>query len=84
MVAVRSLSDGYLKDMDIGAFSARLSLQFTTVVLLALVPSIHTFAKPLHTPSPLATAFGRLVLLNLYSCALYTLRPLKRIGIVQF
>ncbi|OQE36438.1 hypothetical protein PENNAL_c0814G03308, partial [Penicillium nalgiovense] len=60
MVAVGSLSDGYLKDMDMGAFSARLSLQFATVVLLALVPSIHAFAEPLHTPSPLATAFGRL------------------------
>ncbi|CAG8906900.1 unnamed protein product [Penicillium nalgiovense] len=63
MIAVGSLSDGYLKDMDMGAFSARLSLQFASVVLLALVP---------------------LVLLNLCGYALYALRPLERIGMVQF
>ncbi len=84
MIAVGSLSDGYLKDMDMGVFSARLSLQFASVVLLALVPSIHALAEPLHAPSPLATAFGRLVLLNLCGCALYALRPLERIGMVQF
>ena len=84
MIAVGSLSDGYLKDMDMGAFPARLSLQFASVVLLALVPSIHALAEPLHAPSPLATAFGRLVLLNLCGCALYALRPLERIGMVQF
>ncbi|CAG8905387.1 unnamed protein product [Penicillium nalgiovense] len=70
--------------VDTGAFSARLSLQFASVVLLALVPSIHALAEPLHAPSPLATAFGRLVLLNLCGCALYALRPLERIGMVQF
>ncbi|OQE45739.1 hypothetical protein PENNAL_c0621G04504, partial [Penicillium nalgiovense] len=69
MIAVGSLSDGYLKDMDMGAFSTRLSLQFASVVLLALVPSIHALAEPLHAPSPLATAFGKLVLLNLCGCA---------------
>ncbi|CAG8891190.1 unnamed protein product [Penicillium salamii] len=84
MIAVGSLSDGYPKDVDTGAFSARLSLQFASVVLLALVPSIHALAEPLHAPSPLATAFGRLVLLNLCGCALYALRPLERIGMVQF
>ncbi|CAG8130730.1 unnamed protein product [Penicillium nalgiovense] len=63
IIAVGSLSDGYLKDMDMGAFSARLSLQFASVVLLALVP---------------------LVLLNLCGYALYALRPLERIGMVQF
>ena len=84
MIAVRSLPDSYLKDMDIGAFSARLSLQFATVVLLALVPSIHALAEPLHAPSPLATAFGRLVLLSLCGYTLYALRPLKRIRMVQF
>jgi hypothetical protein len=31
MIAVGSLPDSYLKDMDMGAFSARLSLQFATV-----------------------------------------------------
>ncbi|CAP87231.1 hypothetical protein PCH_Pc24g03230 [Penicillium rubens Wisconsin 54-1255] len=71
MIAVGSLPDSYLKDMDMGAFSARLSLQFATVVLLALVPSIHALAEPLHAPSPLATAFGRLVLLNLCGYALW-------------
>lgn len=84
MITVGSLSDGYLKDMDMGAFSARLSLQFASVVLLALAPSIHALAEPLHAPSPLATAFGRLVLLNLCGYALYALRPLERIGMVQF
>ncbi|CAG8891866.1 unnamed protein product [Penicillium nalgiovense] len=67
-----------------GGISRRLSLQFASVVLLALVPSIHALAEPLHAPSPLATAFGRLVLLNLCGCALYALRPLERIGMVQF
>ncbi|CAI7622250.1 unnamed protein product [Penicillium viridicatum] len=84
IIAVGSLSDGYLKDMDMGAFSARLSLQFASVVLLALVPSIHALAEPLHAPSPLATAFGRLVLLNLCGYALYAFHPLERIGMVQF
>ncbi|CRL30942.1 unnamed protein product [Penicillium camemberti] len=40
-------------------------------------------AEPLHAPSLLAAAFGRLVLINLFGYALYTLRPLKRIGIVR-
>ncbi|CAG8181315.1 unnamed protein product, partial [Penicillium nalgiovense] len=84
MIAAGNLSDGYLKDMDMGAFSARLSLQSASVVLLALVPSIHASAESLHAPSPLATAFGRLVLLSLCGCALYALRPLERIGMVQF
>ncbi|CAG8002367.1 unnamed protein product [Penicillium salamii] len=84
MIAVGSLSDSYLKDMGMGAFSTRLSLQFASVVLLALLPTIHALAEPFNAPSPLATAFGRLVLLNLCGCALYALRPLERIGIVQF
>ncbi|KAI3091723.1 hypothetical protein CBS147333_10295 [Penicillium roqueforti] len=83
MIAVGSLSDGYLQDMDTGAFSSRLSVQFASVGLLALVPTIHALAEPLHAPSPLAAAFGRLVLINLFGCSLYTLRPLERIGMVQ-
>ena len=83
MIAVGSLSDGYLKDMDTGAFSSRLSVQFVSVGLLALVPTIHALAEPLHAPSPLAAAFGRLVLINLFGCSLYALRPLERIGMVQ-
>jgi hypothetical protein len=84
IIAVGSLSDCYLKDMDARVYSARLSLQFASVRLLALVPTIHALAEPSHAPSPLATAFGRLVLLNLCGCALYALRPLERIGMVQF
>ncbi|KAJ5033172.1 hypothetical protein NUH16_003088 [Penicillium rubens] len=83
MIAVGSLSDGYLQDMDTGAFSSRLSVQFASVGLLALVPTIHALAEPLHAPSPLAAAFGRLVLINLFGCSLYALRPLERIGMVQ-
>ncbi|CAG8015791.1 unnamed protein product, partial [Penicillium nalgiovense] len=62
VIAVGSLSDDYLQDTNTGAFSGRLSLQFASVGLLALVPTIHALAEPLHAPSPLATAFGRLVL----------------------
>ncbi|CAG8638533.1 unnamed protein product [Penicillium salamii] len=40
-------------------------------------------AEPLHAPSPLAAAFGRLVLINLFGCAIYALRPLERIGIAR-
>ncbi|CAG8291321.1 unnamed protein product [Penicillium salamii] len=83
MIAVGSLSDGYLQDMDTGAFSSRLSVKFASVGLLALVPTIHALAEPLHAPSPLAAAFGRLVLINLFGCSLYALRPLERIGMVQ-
>ncbi|KAF3006310.1 hypothetical protein E8E15_001842 [Penicillium rubens] len=83
MIAIRRLSDGYLQDMDTGAFSSRLSVQFASVGLLALVPTIHALAEPLHAPSPLAAAFGRLVLINLFGCGLYALRPLERIGIVR-
>ncbi|CAG8056039.1 unnamed protein product [Penicillium salamii] len=83
VIAVGSLSDAYLKDENTGTFPGRFSLQFSSVGLLALVPTIHTLAEPLHAPSPLAAAFGRLVLINLFGCALYTLRPLERIGIVR-
>ena len=83
VIAIGSLSDSYLKDMDTGPFPGRLSLQFVSVGLLALVPTIHALAEPLHAPSPLAAAFGRLVLINLFGCALYALRPLERIGIVR-
>jgi hypothetical protein len=83
VIAVGSLSDAYLKHVNTGTFPGRLSLQFSSVGLLALVPTIHALAKPLHAPSPLAAAFGRLVLINLFGCALYALRPLERIGIVR-
>ncbi|CAG7935216.1 unnamed protein product [Penicillium salamii] len=83
VIAVGSLSDAYLKDMNTGTFPGRLSLQLSSVGLLALVPTIHALAEPLHAPSPLAAAFGRLVLINLFGCALYALRPLERIGIVR-
>jgi len=83
VIAIGSLSDSYLKDMDTGPFPGRLSLQFVSVGLLALVPTIHALAEPLHAPSPLAAAFGRLVLINLFGYALYALRPLERIGIVR-
>jgi hypothetical protein len=84
MIAVGSISDIYLKDIDTGVSSGRLSLQFASLGLLALVPTIHALAEPLHAPSPLAAAFGRLVLINLFGCALYALRPLERIGMAQF
>ncbi|CAG8199045.1 unnamed protein product [Penicillium nalgiovense] len=45
--------------------------------------SAFTVIAPLHAPSPLAAAFGRLVLINLFGCALYALRPLERIGMAQ-
>ncbi|CAG8365789.1 unnamed protein product [Penicillium salamii] len=83
VIAVGSLSDTYLKEMNTGTFPGRLSLQFSSVGLLALVPTIHALAEPLHAPSPLAAAFGRLVLINLFGCAIYALRPLERIGITR-
>lgn len=83
MIAVGSLSDAYLKYMNTGAFPGRLSLQFASVGLLALVPTIHALAEPFQDPSPLAAAFGRLVLINFSGCALYALRPLERMGMVQ-
>ncbi|KAI3094761.1 hypothetical protein CBS147333_9935 [Penicillium roqueforti] len=83
VIAVGSLSDAYLKDMNTRTFPGRLPLQFSSVGLLALVPTIHALAEPLHAPSPLAAAFGRLVLINLSGCALYALRPLERIGIAR-
>ncbi|KAJ5704811.1 hypothetical protein N7536_000500 [Penicillium majusculum] len=83
VIAVGTLSDAYLKDVNTGAIPGRFPLQFASVGLLALVPTIHVLAEPLHAPSPLAAAFGRLVLINLFGCALYALRPLERIGIVR-
>ncbi|CAG8082057.1 unnamed protein product [Penicillium salamii] len=83
VIAVGSLSDAYLKEMNTRTFPGRLPLQLSSVGLLALVPTIHALAEPLHAPSPLATAFGRLVLINLFGCALYALRPLERIGIAR-
>ena len=83
VIAVGSLSDAYLKDMDTGVFPGRLSLQFASVGLLALVPTIHALAEPLHAPSALAAAFGQLVLINIFGCALYALRPLERIGMAR-
>jgi hypothetical protein len=71
------------KDVNTGTFPGRFSLQFASLGLLALVPTIHALAEPLHAPSPLAAAFGRLVLINLFGCALYALRPLKKIGIAR-
>lgn len=71
VIVVGSLSDAYLKEMNTGTFSGQLSLQFSLVGLLALVPTIHALAEPLHAPSPLVAAFGRLMLINLFGCALY-------------
>jgi hypothetical protein len=83
VIAVGTLSDASLKDVNTGTLPGRFSPQFASLGLLALVPTIHALAEPLQAPSPLAAAFGRLVLINLFGCALYALRPLERIGIAQ-
>ncbi|CAG8069312.1 unnamed protein product [Penicillium salamii] len=83
VIAVGSFSEAYLKEIKNGTFPGQLCLQFSSVGLLALVPTIHALAEPLHAPSPLAAAFGPLVLINLFGRALYVLRPLERIGTVR-
>ena len=74
--------DGYLKDNTV-SFCCRFSLQFVSAGLLALVPTIHALAEPLHDPSPLATAFGRLLLINFFGWIFYVCSPLERIGMAR-
>ncbi|OGE46515.1 hypothetical protein PENARI_c214G05478 [Penicillium arizonense] len=82
VIVVGSLPDGYLKDGTV-SFRGRFSLQYASVGLLALVPTIHTLAEPLHDPSPLATAFCRLLFINFFGCVFYVCRPLERIGMTR-
>ncbi|CAG8945122.1 unnamed protein product [Penicillium salamii] len=82
LIAVKSLSNTYFKEMNTKTFPSQLSLQFLLVGLLALVPTIHILTEPLHTPFPLTTTFSQLMLINLFDYTLYTLHPLERIRIV--
>jgi hypothetical protein len=81
VIVVGSLPDGYLKDNTV-SFRGRFC-QYAPVGLLALVPTIHALAEPLHDPSPLATAFGRLLLINFFGYVFYICRPLERIGLAR-
>lgn len=82
VVVIGSLPDGYPKDSTV-SFCGRFSLQFASAGLLALVPTIHALAEPLHDPSPLATAFGRLLLINFFGSVFYVCRPFERLGMAR-
>jgi uncharacterized membrane protein HdeD (DUF308 family) len=84
MIVVGSFPNGDLKDSKTVFLGGRFFLQFTSVGLLALVPTIHALAEPLYAPSLLAAIFGRLLLINLFGCAFYISRPLERLGLVRF
>lgn len=58
-------------------------VQLASVIMLSLAPMIHGLAEPVTGASPLAIAFGRLVVVGSLSFALYLLQPLERIGFVR-
>ena len=80
IIAIGNLPSSLFSDLHIETSSGRFSLHFLSVVLLSLMPTIHALAEPVHTPSPLATAFGQMVISILFGGAFYLLRPLERIG----
>lgn len=77
---------GYLfYEQSVEGPSSHVMLHLASVGLLALMPTVHTLAEPVST-SPqfaIAFAFGQLMMGGLAGWAVYLLRPLERMGIVQ-
>lgn len=80
IIAVGNLPGSLFCDLHMEAYGGRFALHFASVVLLSLMPTIHALAEPVHAPSPLASAFGQMVMINVFGGAIYLLRPVERIG----
>lgn len=83
VIAIGNLPEKLLCALYNEAFSGGLSLHVASVILLSLTPTIHALAEAVPSSSPLAFAFGRMVMISLLACAFYILQPLERIGLIK-
>lgn len=83
VIAIGSLPQKLLCDVNNQKFPDTSFVQLASVIMLSLTPIIHDLAEPVTGASPLATAFGRLVVVGSLSFALYLVQPLERLAFVK-
>ncbi|KAJ5938367.1 hypothetical protein N7466_001501 [Penicillium verhagenii] len=83
VIAFGSLPQGLLYDENNQKPSDTSSIHLASVIMLSLTPTIHALAEPVTGASPLAMAFGRIVIIGSLSFAFYFLEPLERIGLAR-
>ncbi|KAJ5267484.1 hypothetical protein N7478_010292 [Penicillium angulare] len=57
------------------------SLDILSIIMLALMPTMHALAGPASFPTPLATAFVKLLASNILGLVIYMLQPLEALGV---
>ncbi|KAJ5651615.1 uncharacterized protein N7484_005338 [Penicillium longicatenatum] len=83
VIAIGSLPQKLLCDVNNQKSLDTSSIHLASVIMLSLTPTIHALAEPVTGASPLAIAFGRMVIIGSLSFAFYFLQPLERIGLAR-
>jgi predicted membrane channel-forming protein YqfA (hemolysin III family) len=83
LIAIGNIVDFLVSDSHASAIQIRFPYYCVFLGLLSVVPAIHAFAEKPHDPSPLAIAFGRMVIYNALGGAFFLFQPLERIGITD-
>ncbi|KAJ5654910.1 hypothetical protein N7490_001913 [Penicillium lividum] len=80
IIAIGSLPQKLLCDVNNQKCPDTSIVQLASVIMLSLTPIIHALAEPVTGASPLAIAFGRMVVIGSLSFALSLVQPLERVG----
>ncbi|KAJ5655093.1 hypothetical protein N7490_002096 [Penicillium lividum] len=80
IIAIGSLPQKLLCDVNNQKCPDTSIVQLASVIMLSLTPIIHALAEPVTGASPLAIAFGRMVVIGSLSFALSSVQPLERVG----
>jgi hypothetical protein len=83
VIAIGSLPQKLLCDVNNQKCPDTSFVQLASVIMLSLTPIIHGLAEPVTGASPLAIAFGRMVVVGSLSFALYLVQPLERLAFVK-
>jgi hypothetical protein len=83
IIAIGSLPQKLLCDVNNQKCPDTSFVQLASVIMLSLTPIIHGLAEPVTGASPLAIAFGRMVVVGSLSFALYLVQPLERLAFVK-
>ncbi|KAJ5654986.1 hypothetical protein N7490_001989 [Penicillium lividum] len=83
VIAIGSLPQKVLCDVNNQKSPDTSCIHLASVIMLSLTPTIHALAEPVTGASPLAIAFGRMVIIGALSFAFHLLQPLERIGLAR-
>ena len=78
-----SLVDLLIYDPSFALTRVRFLYYCTSLGVLALVPTIHSFTETTSTAPELAIAFGRMAVMNTMGAVFYLLRPFERTRLVS-